>query len=143
MSENHRNKEIEPGKDSLLDKPAQARRRLLKKSAAIPVIMTLHSGAALARTSNIGTPIPDINAAATGGSSGDILCVHPDSSNGGPLGDGRYDLGTAPMVSGNYQDPDNTENQAIECNTRGGIIISATAYASLSGRGILPDSSTL
>lgn len=47
------------------------------------------------------------------------------------------------MVSGNYQDPDNTENQAIECNTRGGIIISATAYASLSGRGILPDSSTL
>ncbi|MBK7354156.1 MAG: hypothetical protein IPI97_11160 [Nitrosomonas sp.] len=143
MFENHRDKKIEPEKNLLLNKTAQTRRQLLKKSAAIPVIMTLHSGSALARSSNIGTPITDINAAATGGQSGDILCVHPDNTNGGPLGDGRYDLGTAPMVSGNYQDPDNTENQAIECNTRGGIIISATAYASLSGRGILPDSSTL
>lgn len=143
MSENHSDKEIESRNNLLLDKPAQARRRLLKKTAAIPVIMTLHSGAALARTSNIGTPITDTNAAATGGSTGDILCVHPDSSNGGPLGDGRYDLGTAPGVTGNYQDPDNLENQAMECNTRGGIIISATAYASLSGRGVLPDSGTL
>ena len=143
MSQDNKERKVESSKDLFLDKSAQTRRKLLKKSAAIPVIMTLHSGAALARTSNIGTPIPDINTAATGGSTGDILCVHPDNSNGGPLGDGRYDLGTAPGVTGNYQDPDNLENQAMECNTRGGIIISATAYASLSGRGVLPDSGTL
>ena len=121
----------------------QKRRKLLKGAASLPVIMTLYSGAALARTSNITGAADSIeNAVFLDTVDGpQLLCVFPDPFQeqipGGP-----YDLGTMPEAT-LIQDPKINVNanadtimtkklQQLEaCQARGGIMISAAAYTSI------------
>jgi hypothetical protein len=129
--------------------PQAARRRLLKGSVAIPVIMTLHSGAALARTSNlVSKSETDIAVDANG----DYVCAIPESE----AVDGKYDLGIDPyyepispvkeisqvnrlgeanpkpyMPESRYR---TLEEVAELCDEHRGILISQSAYNSISGR---------
>lgn len=112
--------------------PESSRRRLLKGTVAIPVIMTLHSGAALARTSNLVGPTQDINSAMKD-ENGDLYCVHPSSD--GNADTIPVDLGTSPTATAN---PINDANgvsdlqaQATACENGGGILVSATAWSSV------------
>lgn len=145
MSEDKLQKQSGLIKDTSVIPPEQVRRRLLKNTVAVPIIMTLSSNVAaqVARTSNLVTPIDDLDIAAKGGASGDLLCVHP-GSDGSTVDERPVDLGNYPYVDTNYQNQNNLRKQAEECmEERGGILISATAYTSLSGRGVLPDSGSL
>jgi len=70
------------------------RRRLIKSAAALPVVLTLHSGAAMARSSNImGEALSVETAVFVDPDSPKLLCVLPE----GQLDTGAYDLGD-PMV---------------------------------------------
>lgn len=133
MSEKESNKqESEPFslKEQADNLPESSRRRLLKGTVAIPVIITLHSGAALARTSNLVGPTEDTNSAAKD-ENGDLYCVHPEGdANTIPV-----DLGTSPTATVH---PINDANggpdlqaQAIACKNEGGILVSATAWSSV------------
>ncbi|MCB1947562.1 hypothetical protein [Nitrosomonas sp.] len=119
------------------------RRKLLKGAVAVPVVMTLYSGAALARTSNITGEADSIeNAVFKDTSNGpQLLCVFPDPMQtqipGGP-----YDLGPLPQATLIQTPPiDLTASaetiltskmqQLEECHARGGIMISAVAYTSI------------
>ena len=115
--------------------PQAARRRLLKGSVAIPVIMTLHSGAALARTSNLASGV-DANEAYTmqSGIEGQdqIVCAELDSPG---QEEPPYDLGefpTATLGDGSLSLGD----QGVICQDGGGIMISATAATSLIAKGM-------
>lgn len=73
--------------------PMPARRRILVRgaAAALPTILTLHSGAALARSSNLigttdGAPLDP---------EGRVLCL--DESSVEQVGDRQYDLGEPPF----------------------------------------------
>ncbi|SER31206.1 hypothetical protein SAMN05421690_101844 [Nitrosomonas sp. Nm51] len=119
------------------------RRKLLKGAVAVPVVMTLYSGAALARTSNITGEADSIeNAVFKDTPNGpQLLCVFPDPMQtqipGGP-----YDLGPLPQAT-LIQEPKidltasadtvlTSKMQQLEaCHTRGGIMISAAAYTSI------------
>lgn len=145
--------------------PAPSRQRLSRRlmlrgaGAALPAMLTLHSGAAsaLARSSNLisgsGETQPD----------GTALCL--DETAGVPLDDGRIDLGdegtgTVWQIPGDgqyYAQANGTEplSAAEACERSGdlyyasgsevlkadkvnrGLLISATALASFTGRGIL------
>ena len=99
MSEKQSNKQqSEPLrlKEQAGNSPESSRRRLLKGTMAIPVIMTLHSGAALARTSNLVGTTQDINSAMKD-PSGDLYCVHPSSD--GDASSIPVDLGTSPTAT--------------------------------------------
>ncbi|SFU65154.1 hypothetical protein SAMN05216339_10664 [Nitrosomonas eutropha] len=120
--------------------PQPTRRRLLKSTVTIPVIMTLHSGAALARTSNLVGAVTDLDSAAKKMNDLEqarIVCVNP--------GDGlieesssTYDLGMNPTAVLGEASQD-LETQAQNCQAGGGILISATAFTSLQGRGFFTD----
>lgn len=112
--------------------PGTSRRRLLKGTVAIPIIMTLHSGAALARTSNLVGPTQDINIAMKN-ADGDLYCVHPSSD--GNASTIPVDLGTSPTATANPINdasggPD-LQAQATACQNGGGILVSATAWGSV------------
>ena len=117
--------------------PESRRRRFLKGTVAIPVIMTLHSGAALARTSNLVGSTQDIVSAMTD-ANGDLFCVHP-GSNGGSTSDNPVDLGdhpsatVNPIKAANGTTPD-LQAQATSCKNGGGILVSATAWTSIGPR---------
>lgn len=109
--------------------PQPARRRLLKSTVAIPVIMTLHSGAALARTSNIANPVAVGDAAKEGER---FVCVNTIDTNGPP-----YDVGDATSAP-----PGPTArlvDNAEDCVGPGGILVSAGTYQSFGGSSILID----
>ena len=136
MSEKQSNKQqSEPLglKEQAGNSPESSRRRLLKGTIAIPVIMTLHSGAALARTSNLVGPTQDINSAMKD-PSGDLYCVHPSSD--GDASTIPVDLGTSPTATINPikgadgKTPD-LQAQATACDTGQGILVSATAWGSV------------
>jgi hypothetical protein len=115
------------------DLPESSRRRLLKGTVAIPVIMTLHSGAALARTSNLVGPTQDVNNAAKD-SNGDLYCVHPGSD--GNANTIPVDLGTSPSatinpIKGKDGKTPDLQAQATACQTGQGILVSATAWGSV------------
>ncbi|MCW5599868.1 MAG: hypothetical protein KIT59_12280 [Nitrosomonas sp.] len=130
MSEDKVNKQTDVGRDSPDNTVQQSRRRLLKNSVAIPVIMTLSSGAAHAVTSNL------VSAATTGDvakEDGKVMCfdvveevVYVDG------GYTKYDLGDAVTYT--------LEENEQACVTREdmirgpGIVISSTAYLSISER---------
>ncbi|HNO75725.1 MAG TPA: hypothetical protein PKG49_08970 [Nitrosomonas mobilis] len=122
--------------DGLAVAPQLKRRRLLKSTVAIPVIMTLSSGAALARTSNLVGAV-DLGNAATvtnAENQSQIVCVIPDP-NEDQTGAPPYDLGTSPQ--GILGPADQTlADQAVFCQGQGGILISATAFTSLQGKGL-------
>ncbi len=122
----------------------QKRRMLLKGTAALPVIMTLHSGAALARTSNLvgpAAPGDDIAKQNLGDGRGDrVICMHPNPAKAEQELGGEappYDLGPAP--SGHLEhntSPDSQPisdiEQAMNCEmNHGGIAVSATAFTSI------------
>ena len=134
MSEKQSNKQqSEPLglKEQAGDSPESSRRRLLKGTMAIPVIMTLHSGAALARTSNLVGPTQDVNTAAKSGE--DLYCVHPSSD--GDVSSVPVDLGTSPTATINpirdSQGNPDLQAQAAACDTGQGILVSATAWNSV------------
>ncbi|SFK67333.1 hypothetical protein SAMN05216302_10124 [Nitrosomonas aestuarii] len=126
----------------------QKRRMLLKGTAALPVIMTLHSGAALARTSNLAGPAApgdDIAKQNLGDGRGDrVVCMHPNPAKAEQELGGNappYDLGPAPsghLEHNSYVDangdtqPFSDIEQAMNCQTNnGGIAVSATAFTSI------------
>lgn len=106
--------------------PQTARRKLLKSTVAIPVIMTLHSGAALAKSSNMLTPVQAGDAHQI---NNQYVCVN---IAGGPTNDPPpYDVGDMPTAT-LVADPNN-------CTPgNGGILVSSGAYQSLTGKGMLP-----
>lgn len=126
-------------KQSVLEKNSpdatsqQRRRRLLKKSIAIPIIMTLNSGAALARTSNLTGDAEGNYAILTNNlNQSQLICAQPDlaedQSSAPP-----YDLGIAPQAT--LGDPNlSLDDQAVACRNGGGIVLSASAFTSLQGR---------
>lgn len=119
--------------------PQSARRKLLKSTVAIPIIMTLHSGAALARTSNLVGAVDTGTAATVTDDLGQeqIVCV---DSGDGPIepGGSTYDLGLNPSATLGDASQD-LETQAQSCQAGGGILISSTAFTSLQGRGFFTD----
>ena len=118
-----------------------SRRTFIKgAAAAIPVIMTLQSGAALARTSNLVGAITDTEAAAKDGVN--LICVRPDLD--GDVGSNPVDLGTDPIASvdatklADNVNPD-LARQVEKCNSEmgghgPGILVSAVAWDSISSR---------
>lgn len=116
--------------------PADSRRRLLKGTLAIPVIMTLHSGAALARTSNLVGAIQD-TASAVKDENGDLRCIHP-GADGGDSRMNPVDLGEEPFITvdqtQNADGSPDLEAQAELCQNNGGILVSATAWNSIGPR---------
>jgi len=109
--------------------PQPARRRLLKSTVAIPVIMTLHSGAALARSSNL---VGAVDAGNAHVEEGRYACVRDASPI--EIGSSTYDLGEPPVATLSL------ENTPEDCQNppNGGILISSAAFTSLIGKGILP-----
>ena len=112
------------------------RRKLLKGAVALPVVMTLQSGAALARTSNLVSAFETTDEAvlaadAARSSDGSLACftvVDSETQNGTQ----RYDLGAPPMEQS--VDPDlSLSKQADACRTGGGIIVSTNAFNSITG----------
>lgn len=113
--------------DQTASAPQSARRRLLKSTVAIPVIMTLHSGAALARTSNL---VSEVNPRESAFKVQEgYVCARPNPNFTDPNieqpVDGRYDLGDSPII-------DYVEN-LDECIAPDGILLSSHAYGSLMG----------
>jgi hypothetical protein len=128
MSEKERQKQMEQSitdKQVTLSSLQPRRRKLLKSTVAIPVIMTLYSGAAIARTSNMLTPVEEGDAVKT--EDGKYACVEIISEEGPP-----YDVGDIPNI-GSVDDP----NLCIPEN--GGILVSSAAYTSLVNRIPPPD----
>ena len=129
------------------DKPPEKKRRRLIKgaAAAIPVVMTLHSGAALARTSNLMGPELNIGEAEL--FEGNLICVVPSDDCGDPpcgtdLGNGTVDLGNFPTAHYDDTKKDGVPDlvmQAQICETRQGFLVSATgAWASVAPKTGVP-----
>lgn len=112
--------------------PQPARRRLLKSTVAIPVIMTLHSGAALARTSNLAGAETTLDNVA--GDDSDVFCARVVDQ----LPEGAYDLGNAPSFTRISRQKDGginrTPQEIIDACQQHGIILSSGAYNSIGGR---------
>lgn len=135
MSENEKQKQPDQNTVDHLaarNNPQPTRRRLLKSTVAIPVIMTLHSGAALARTSNLVGPVTNVADAAKDGD-GNLYCVHPDTD--GDINSEPADLGTSPYATvsqtkneeGSPITP-NLDAQKQTCQGANGILVSANAW---------------
>jgi len=121
----------------------QKRRMLLKGTAALPVVMTLYSGAALARTSNITGEAASVTEAVfvNMGNGPQLLCVLPKDK----LDNGAYDLGdtprytliTEPKIQMNAA-PDvvlrKKTEQMENCHLLGGIMISGAAFTSIAAK---------
>lgn len=139
MSENEKQKQPDQNTVDHLaarNSPQPTRRRLLKSTVAIPVIMTLHSGAALAaRTSNLAGP--ELGLANAAGDDKDVFCALPK----GQIEGGAYDMGDNPEYK---RIPKQTEDgidrgqddiiSECEGQAGGGILISSTAFNSIAGR---------
>jgi len=138
------------------------RRRLLKGTMAIPVIMTLHSGAALARSSNLVGAITNKKDAAK--IDGNIICVRPgdfDSTadlTGDPADIGETPYATydstltrvkmrdgQPVLDANNNPimvPDK-KAQKEACHSKPGIMVSATAWTSIATVTGVPTDTTI
>lgn len=134
--EQEQEKQKESGDSAGAASSRSNRRKLLKGVVAVPVVMTLQSGAALARTSNLIGTAQDLSQAAKqdAGSGEQLVCLEPDLSldqSSAP----PYDLGENPTghLEPNVKDgqPLSLEDQAGNCKTGGGIIVSTTAFASI------------
>lgn len=136
MSENETQKQPDQnvvGSSTSHNAPRSARRRLLKSTVAIPVIMTLHSGAALARSSNLSGAAPAFDDAA--GDENDVFCA---LHKGQPDGE-AYDFGDSPSYTRIPRQEDGginrTEDEIMQaCEGQEGILISSHAFNSIGGR---------
>ncbi len=136
MSENEKQKQPDQNTvDHLVarNNPQPTRRRLLKSTVAIPVIMTLHSGAALARSSNLAGSEPGLANAA--GNEREVYCALPE----GQIEGGAYDMGDNPTYTAISKEAEGgtplTEEEILEaCQGKDGILISSTAFNSIAGR---------
>ncbi|MXS84753.1 hypothetical protein ABO04_02190 [Nitrosomonas sp. HPC101] len=137
MSENKKQKQPDQnvvGNSTARNIPQSSRRRLLKSTAAIPVIMTLHSGAAMARSSNLAGAEISVHEDVAGTDS-DVFCA----SHEGQLEGGAYDLGETPSYTriprqkegGVERTPDEIMQA---CENQGGIFISSGAFNSIGSR---------
>lgn len=147
MSEKQSNKQqSEPLrlKEQTGNSPESSRRRLLKGTMAIPIIMTLHSGAALARTSNLVGQTLDTATAVKDGN-GDLYCVFPTDAAASAVN--PVDLGVSPAVTTNHLTDatggTDLKAEADACHKGGGIMLSATAWTSIAPRFGFPPSFTL
>jgi len=127
MSENEKQKQpvsSETNNQQVANTTQPARRRLLKGTVAIPIIMTLHSGAALARTSNMAGVAPEENACKVTTDSGQkYACALPDPNEDQSAAP-PYDLGDSPNVF--------LADSPQACTDQGGILLSAGALSSFS-----------
>ena len=138
------------------------RRKLLKGTIAIPVIMTLHSGAALARSSNLVGAVTRKKDAAK--IDGNIICVRPgdfDSTadlNGDPADIGEtpyatYNSSLTKVKKRNGEDVLDANNNPImvpdkkaqkeDCLSKPGIMVSATAWTSIATVTGVPNDTTI
>lgn len=121
----------------------QKRRTLLKGTAALPVVITLYSGAALARSSNMTGEAASISEAVFVDTINgpQLLCVFPVEK----FGNGTYDIGdkpsytliTEPKIQLNASDQvilEKKTQQLANCHLLGGIMISATAFTSIAAK---------
>ncbi len=138
------------------DKNTHKRRKLLKGAVALPVIMTLYSGAALARTSNITGEADSIeNAVFKDTVDGpQLLCVYPDIQQqqipGGPYDLGPYPQGVLiqqPQINPSTDTAETVMTKKLQqledCHARGGIMISAVAYTSIMSKSGININATL
>jgi len=109
------------------------RRKLLKSVVAVPVVMTLQSGAALARTSNMVGLVTDPNQAAKNLEGNRVVCLEPDPPKMEQVEAPPYDLGENPSGYLVEAGP-SIEEQTNTCLNGGGIIVSANAFASIEDR---------
>ena len=138
MTEEQLNKQTEQQEMKVsADKPPEnKRRRLIKGAVAVPVIMTLHSGAALARSSNMVGAVDVSQAKTIDGVDGkQIVCVKGAED----LGNDQHDLGdpvaaTAELeeyIQRGQNEAESLRLQGESCNGAQGIMISATAWTSI------------
>lgn len=116
-------------KELVADASKNNRRRLVKCAVAVPIVMTLHSGVALAARSSNSVPAEKIldDAVKIGDQ---LLCVHPDTQMTQLSGADRIDVGDPPIASlGTSGEP--LEKQEKKCHKVGGIMISGTSYSSI------------
>ncbi len=114
------------------------RRKLLKGAVAMPIVMTLNTAMAqqVARTSNMvgalqGTTEAEL-ADAVRSTDGSLACFSVENSVSNDNGSISYDLGEPPMELPVNANSTVTE-QAAECRTNNGIIVSTTAFNSITG----------
>lgn len=125
------------------DMQKQKRRQLLKGTVALPVVITLHSGAALARSSNIIKEAEDVSKAVfvETVNGPQLLCIMPKAT----FNDGTYDIGdnptyflvTEPKIELNAADQvihDKKLKQMESCHLMGGIMISGLGFTSIAAR---------
>lgn len=112
------------------------RRMLIKGTVAVPVILTLHSGAALARSSNLVSAVESTEAATVEVMEGQpqVICVKGAED----LGANVYDLGDPPQAMAEletYIESDTAEEsirlQGENCVAGNGIMVSANAWTSI------------
>ena len=121
----------------------QKRRTLLKGTAALPVVITLYSGSALARSSNIMGEAASVSEAVFVNTidGPQLLCVKPVEK----FDNGTYDIGDMPsyMLTSEPKIQLNESEQVImmkkaqqmdNCHLLGGIMISATAFTSIAAK---------
>ncbi len=153
----------QPSSEATADYSLQnKRRRLLKGTMAIPVILTLHSGAALARSSNLVGAVTKKSDAAK--IDGNIICVRPgDFDSTADLSGVPADIGETPYATYNSSltkvkmrdgqpvlDANNNEimvpdrkAQKADCLSKPGIMVSATAWTSIATVTGVPNDTTI
>lgn len=143
MSADKLQKQSDQTKDASIVSPERSRRRMLKNTMAVPIIMTLGSGSALARTSNLVGPITDPNEAMKD-ANGDLYCVHPDPNDEDrdvsitdPVDLGKDPHATVKPIALEDQDGNpipgthDLSTQAMDCESRNGILVSMNAWNSV------------
>ncbi len=113
-----------PDREQVGDSVPEPQRRTLVKGAvaAMPFIVTLQSGAALAQSSGNTVTQATPNDMPFTDENGDPICYIPVS---GDAGNNRFDLGEPPYMVGTFQGPEEG------CEDATAIIITASSGASI------------
>ncbi len=166
MTEEQLNKQMEQQElKASADMPSEnKRRRLIKCAVALPVIMTLHSGAALARSSNLVGAVTRKSEAAK--IDKNIICVRPGINTEFDLTSEPADIGDTPFATYDSSltkikidkntglpviDPSTGQPKIVPdkaaqrdaCHAKPGIMVSATAWTSIMTITGLPNDTTL
>lgn len=138
LEQEQETKQAKPELSKQANSARNNRRKLLKGAVAVPIVMTLQSGAALARTSNlIGTVVDSGDAAVRDVGNGDqVVCLLPDYENQDQTNAPPFDLGEFPQGRLEHNkdesgDAISISQQANNCTNNNGIIVSAGSFASI------------